>query len=359
MKYLIFTLSTFLTASTGMFAQTVYSDDQVIKLSDYIYELEHKDSALKAEMASIDQSMLLLENEPATPEFVSVCGKITGLNKNQFPITDINLQLVKENGEVVTQKTANNGHFMFPNIKTTENYTFKLDEAETKKIKADKIIISDCNGKTISTITKNASGFFEYKALDADKVQLNTVDGDLNPVMKLKKLKENYKKTQEDLVIAKACKSNYDALKEEYDEVIKNYNDLKLAKSKLPLTDTDDNLKNPTQLKKYLKNIQFKTNDSNLDDVAKQSLDNAVVQLNKFKTIKFKIEGYADNMGTDSINKIISMERANVVKTYLVSKGVKVVRLKAEGLGSAFPIATNETKDGKAQNRRVEIKAVK
>ncbi len=359
MKYLIFTLSTFLIASTGMFAQTVYSDDQVIKLSDYIYELEHKDSALKAEMASIDQSMLSLENEPATPEFVSVCGKITGLNKNQFPITDINLQLVKENGEVVTQKTANNGHFMFPNIKATENYTFKLDEVETKIIKADKIIISDCNGKTISTISKNASGFFEYKALDADKVQLNTVDGDLNPVMKLKKLKENYKKTQEDLAIAKACKSNYDALKEEYDEVLKNYNDLKLAKSKLPSTDTDENLKNPTQLKKYLKNIQFKTNDANLDDVAKQSLDNAVMQLNKFKTIKFKIEGYADNMGTDSINKIISLERANVVKSYLVSKGVKEARLKSEGLGSAFPIATNETKDGKAQNRRVEIKAVK
>jgi outer membrane protein OmpA-like peptidoglycan-associated protein len=341
MKYLILTLSTFLTVSTGMIAQTVYSDDQVIKLSDYIYELEHKDSALKAEMASIDQSMLLLENEPATPEFISVCGKITGLNKNQFPITDINLQLVKENGEIVTQKTANNGHFMFPNIKTTENYSFKLDETETKIIKADKIIISDCNGKTISTISKNALGFFEYKALEADKVQLNMADGDLNPVMKLKKLKEN------------------DALKEEYDEVLKNYNDLKLAKSKLPSTDTDENLKNPTQLKKYLKNIQFKTNDANLDDVAKQSLDNAVAQLNKFKTIKFRIEGYADNMGTDSINKIISLERANVVKSYLVSKGVKEARLKAEGLGSAFPIATNETKDGKAQNRRVEIKAVK
>jgi outer membrane protein OmpA-like peptidoglycan-associated protein len=359
MKYLILTLSTFLTVSTGMIAQTVYSDDQVIKLSDYIYELEHKDSALKAEMASIDQSMLLLENEPATPEFISVCGKITGLNKNQFPITDINLQLVKENGEIVTQKTANNGHFMFPNIKTTENYSFKLDETETKIIKADKIIISDCNGKTISTISKNALGFFEYKALEADKVQLNMADGDLNPVMKLKKLKENYKKTQEDLAIAKGCKSNYDALKEEYDEVLKNYNDLKLAKSKLPSTDTDENLKNPTQLKKYLKNIQFKTNDANLDDVAKQSLDNAVAQLNKFKTIKFRIEGYADNMGTDSINKIISLERANVVKSYLVSKGVKEARLKAEGLGSAFPIATNETKDGKAQNRRVEIKAVK
>lgn len=357
MKYLFLTITIF--AIIGKtFGQTVYNDDQIIKISDYILELEKKDSSLKAELATIDQSMLVLDDEPAAPQVVSVCGVINGLKKTTFPIKDVNLQLIKENGEVLIQKTSNSGHFNFVNISPTENYTFKLSEEEAKTINANKIIISDCNGKTINTISKTSAGLFEYKVLDVDKTQLNTIsDGSSDPAMKVKTLKENYKKMQDEVASSKACKGDYDALKAKYDALEKNYNALKSAAATAALSnDADEILKDPGQVSKYFKNIQFKTNDAKLDEAAIQSLNNAVVQLKKFKAIKFKIEGFADNTGTDSINKQLSIDRANTVKKYLISKGIKATRLTHNGLGSVSPIASNEDELGRAQNRRVEIR---
>src|SRR4051812_9013713 len=88
------------------FGQTVYSDDQVIKISDYLTELEKRDSIIKSVLAGIDEN-LPGQGNSTQPKTVNICGKLTGLNKSQFPITDINLMLVKDNGETLTQKTSN------------------------------------------------------------------------------------------------------------------------------------------------------------------------------------------------------------------------------------------------------------
>lgn len=74
---------------------------------------------------------------------------------------------------------------------------------------------------------------------------------------------------------------------------------------------------------------------------------------------KLKIASYTDNSGDPAINEALTIARANVVKAYLILKGVGVHRLEAHGFGDANPLVSNETKEGRAQNRRVEFEILK
>lgn len=68
--------------------------------------------------------------------------------------------------------------------------------------------------------------------------------------------------------------------------------------------------------------------------------------------------GHTDSIGTDAYNQKLSIRRAEAVKSYLVGKGVESKRVYTEGKGEKQPVATNKTRDGRAQNRRVEIEVV-
>ncbi len=72
--------------------------------------------------------------------------------------------------------------------------------------------------------------------------------------------------------------------------------------------------------------------------------------------VKINLVGHTDNTGSDKINDPLSQARADAAKAYLVSKGISADRISTEGRGSGEPIAPNDTKAGKAQNRRVEVK---
>ncbi len=338
------------------FSQTVYSNEQVIKISDYLTKLEKQDSLIRTMLSGLDVSLSATKEEPK-PKTVNLCGKLTGLNKTQFPITDINLMLVKENGEVISQKTSNNGNFNFLNINPTENYSFKISSEDTKVLEAGKLIISDCNGKTVKIITKNAAGLFEYKLLDVEKTQMSTegsgevTSGSMDPLAKVTTLITNFEKLKAD---TKTCEANVADLQKKFSELEKIFDALK---SKPQDMDTDLQLYDGNLLSKYLKLINFKSNDATLDEEAYKSLDALTVQLRKFTKVKFVIQGHADNSGTDEKNLKLSQERADVVKAYLVSKKVDVKRISTQAMGSAYPIANNEVEEGRAKNRRVEIKA--
>ena len=71
--------------------------------------------------------------------------------------------------------------------------------------------------------------------------------------------------------------------------------------------------------------------------------------------LKLGVYGHTDNAGTDAYNERLSEERANSVKSYLLSKGLKENRIETKGYGSSKPIADNNTAAGKAKNRRVQI----
>ena len=79
------------------------------------------------------------------------------------------------------------------------------------------------------------------------------------------------------------------------------------------------------------------------------------IWLNKYPYIYHK---YTDNIGDDSYNMKLSKNRANAVMSYLIDKGIDKSRLTAKGYGETQPVATNDTDEGRAQNRRTEVKVI-
>lgn len=101
-------------------------------------------------------------------------------------------------------------------------------------------------------------------------------------------------------------------------------------------------------------NITFATNDATINPNFYGTLNTVAQQLNDGQ-VAVVVSGYTDSSGNDSINIPLSQRRAQSVAQYLVGKGVPSNRINAQGYGSANPIASNATPQGKAQNRRVEL----
>jgi outer membrane protein OmpA-like peptidoglycan-associated protein len=72
--------------------------------------------------------------------------------------------------------------------------------------------------------------------------------------------------------------------------------------------------------------------------------------------MKIEISGHTDNTGSDAHNKELSANRATSVKTYLEKFGIAPLRLVAKGYGSSKPNASNDNEEGRAKNRRIEIR---
>jgi OmpA-OmpF porin, OOP family len=83
---------------------------------------------------------------------------------------------------------------------------------------------------------------------------------------------------------------------------------------------------------------------------------NAIVQILKDNPeVKFEVGGHTDSDGDDASNQKLSEQRANAVRTQLITMGIDAGRLSAKGYGETKPIADNKTFEGKANNRRVEF----
>ena len=101
--------------------------------------------------------------------------------------------------------------------------------------------------------------------------------------------------------------------------------------------------------------IYFKRNSNDLPDQAYEMLDRIADFMVHNPQTNININGYTDSIGAHSYNVSVSQFRANMVKGYLVGKGVEPIKIKALGLGPKNPIASNETDKGRQMNRRVEI----
>jgi outer membrane protein OmpA-like peptidoglycan-associated protein len=102
--------------------------------------------------------------------------------------------------------------------------------------------------------------------------------------------------------------------------------------------------------------VLFKTGKSELLPIAEDTLNRvaaAFKQLDESQMVVIK--GHTDSRGADAMNRQLSQARADVVRKYLVGQGVNANQLKAVGEGEAHPIASNESAEGRANNRRVEM----
>lgn len=104
-----------------------------------------------------------------------------------------------------------------------------------------------------------------------------------------------------------------------------------------------------------LTGINFKFDSSEIQSNSSEILDRAVTSLNDAKDIAVRIEGHCDSTGGEAYNQLLSERRANAVKDYLVAHGIAAERLTVVGKGEGTPVASNDTEEGRFQNRRVEF----
>jgi outer membrane protein OmpA-like peptidoglycan-associated protein len=102
--------------------------------------------------------------------------------------------------------------------------------------------------------------------------------------------------------------------------------------------------------------VLFVSGKAELLPIAQKKLDDVAKALGEIdEQQKVTIEGHTDSNGNDDSNLRLSQQRADSVRTYLVSRGVKAERIQAVGKGEAQPVASNDSPEGRANNRRVEI----
>ncbi len=101
--------------------------------------------------------------------------------------------------------------------------------------------------------------------------------------------------------------------------------------------------------------VLFATGKHELLPIAKEKLDEVAKALIESGYGSILVEGHTDSMGSDSANEALSLKRAEAVRTHLVSQGIDKAKIQAKGLGESRPVASNDTPDGRANNRRVEI----
>ena len=99
----------------------------------------------------------------------------------------------------------------------------------------------------------------------------------------------------------------------------------------------------------------FDFNKAVLKPEGKQKVDEVVRELKANPSIRVLIEGHTDSIGSDAYNLKLSERRATAVADHMESGGVEASRITTKGWGKTKPVASNKTKEGRAQNRRVEI----
>jgi len=105
--------------------------------------------------------------------------------------------------------------------------------------------------------------------------------------------------------------------------------------------------------------VNFDFNKASLRPESVPILDNTVEILLKNPEVKVEIQGHTDNIGLEKHNQKLSLQRAEAVRNFLIAKGVANNRLTAVGFGKIRPIADNNTEQGRAFNRRIELKVIK
>lgn len=104
-----------------------------------------------------------------------------------------------------------------------------------------------------------------------------------------------------------------------------------------------------------VEDTHFDFDESIIKPAAFEYLDHIAEIMQAYPDMQVQVQGHTDSIGTKSYNDALSMRRAQAVKTYLVNKGVQKERLSLEGFGFSKPVASNNTAEGRALNRRVEL----
>ena len=107
-----------------------------------------------------------------------------------------------------------------------------------------------------------------------------------------------------------------------------------------------------------LPGIEFETGSARLTAAASGPLDSLLYVLNARPDLRVEVSGHTDTTGSRRVNRRLSRQRANAVKRWLVQHGIAGHRIRTQGYGDARPVADNDTEEGRARNRRIEVQAI-
>lgn len=255
-------------------------------------------------------------------------------------VKNIGYPINTENDEVgfIVSIDGKYGYFSSNNIKNEslggmDFYYFSL----YNEAKPEEVILVKGNLKSEDT-TKPIKATVQIKSLESKRVTFIPVDEDGDYVASLLK-NEDYLLTikGEDIVY----QSTYVAAKDSITAPV-----IKLEMEVQPIE---------VGMHYRLHNIYFAFNSADILSSSQKVLDEFIVFLNDHPTMTISIEGHTDNVGSDEFNLILSENRAKAVYNYLVNNGIDANRLQYKGFGKTNPIATNETEEGRAMNRRTEF----
>jgi len=177
----------------------------------------------------------------------------------------------------------------------------------------------------------------------------------------------NYVKDSAGVVVTDSagdCVRTYDMTKERLEEC--GYKTLEVVVEKSPEMVEVAVVEGGTVLEHVVvENIQFAFDSAELSAASKAMLDDAVTRLAPYKelirneTTHVTITGHTDSTGPEVYNQGLSERRANAVADYMASSlGVDRARMQVSGEGETNPVASNDTREGRAQNRRVEVDVI-
>lgn len=115
----------------------------------------------------------------------------------------------------------------------------------------------------------------------------------------------------------------------------------------------------PCEGRIVLRGVNFEFDQAELTVASQVTLDVVAETLNQCPNVRVTVEGHTDAVGTDQYNQGLSQRRAESVRGYLVGSGVAGSRIETRGYGESQPIAGNDTDEGRAMNRRVELVPIK
>lgn len=147
-----------------------------------------------------------------------------------------------------------------------------------------------------------------------------------------------------------ACGNKGKLTKREYNDLVKTYKEL--SKS---LENGHVILKDDRVIVSFSENLLFDINKYEIKTTYYPSLTEMARVLNKYPKTNILITGYTDNTGTQKINLELSKKRADAAKEFLINNQVSSYRIYTWGLGDKNPVASNDTEEGRSQNRRVEF----
>lgn len=298
-----------------------YTDSEIAKISDYIANLEKKtppENLSAADLEKKEQIAMLLGNSSHAYTDLEVI-KLNDYIKN----------LERVNSVASVEKTPSNDSlhaYTDAEIVKLTNHVAELEK---------KVTAVNASGLNIEEQRQIAELFTipSHEYTDAQVIKLAnyikhlTRLDSLNSIAVVAKVTEKTDSTK-DLTLTKPVGYG---------------NEYKLEEAK--------------DIDKFQKLIYFNFNSDLLKQESYKPLDDVVKILKSYVNLNFVVEGYCDSVGSIPYNLNLSKRRAGTVKKYIISKGIPADRISAIGFGKDFPVATNKTEEGRAQNRRVLIKA--